>query len=156
MPSPSVAGPVVVHFDGACEPPKGGGIATWAFTVEGGGLDKVSFGLAAPAFSPESTNNVAEYAGAIRALEYLRSRGYAGPVQLIGDSQLVIRQLKGEYRVRKDHLRPRWERLKELVAEFERVDPVWVRREENQRADELTKRAIYEARRGLESAGSAR
>ncbi|EQD73488.1 ribonuclease H [mine drainage metagenome] len=89
---------VRVSFDGACQPARGGGIATWAFVVEGEGLDTEGSGLAAPAGSPESTNNVAEYSGALRGLEYLLQRGYRGPVVLQGDSQLVIRQLEGGYR----------------------------------------------------------
>lgn len=139
---------LTVHFDGACESGRGGGIATWAFTVQGGGLDHEDSGLAAEPGSAQSTNNVAEYTGAIRALEYLRDRGYHGPVRLVGDSELVIRQLKGEYRVRHPNLRPLNQHLVALISGFASVEPIWVRREENQRADELTKRAIYAASRG--------
>lgn len=147
---PSPEGVVVVHFDGACEPPKGGGIATWAFTIQGEGLDHEEMGLAAPPFSPQSTNNVAEYTGAIKGLEFLTNKRYRGAVHLVGDSQLVIRQSTGEYRVKKEHLEPLHRRLKELERGFAKVQFVWVPREQNQRADELTKRALYEARRTLD------
>jgi ribonuclease HI len=138
--------PVRVHFDGACEPPKGGGLATYGFTIEGPELEHEEFGLAVPPGSERATNNVAEYVGAIRALEFLVSVGYRGPVLVFGDSQLVVRQLAGEYEVRADHLRPYFEHLKALVDRLGEVQFAWVPREENQRADELSKRAIAEAR----------
>ena len=139
--------PVVrVHFDGACQPPQGG-IATYGFTIEGEGMDFEDCGLAVPPQSERATNNVAEYVGAIRALEHLRSQGFRGSVSVQGDSELIIRQMNGEYEVRADHLKPYHERLAQLTREFSQVQFGWVRREENTRADELSKRALYEAQR---------
>ncbi len=136
---------VHVHFDGACEPPRGGGVATYGFTVEGVGMDYEEKGLAVRPWSPRATNNVAEYTGAIRALEWLLEQRYEGAVRLIGDSQLVIRQMQGQYRVRAVHLQQYWEQLHRLAQRFERVEYIWVPREVNQRADELTKQALAEA-----------
>ena len=141
---------VVVHFDGACQPPHARGIATWAFTVEGEGLDHEASGLAASPFSAESTNNVAEYSGAIHALEFLLEKGYRGAVTVLGDSELVIRQMSGEYAVRKEHLKPYHARLRALAGQLPGVRFFSIPREENSRADELTKRAIVEARRNLD------
>ncbi len=62
-----------------------------------------------------------------------------------GDSQLVIRQMTGEYQVRKEHLKAYRERLKQLAALFRRVEFQWVPREQNQRADALSKEALREA-----------
>ncbi len=138
---------VRVSFDGACQPPGRAGIATWAFVVEGEGLEAERSGLAAPPGSPESTNNVAEYAGAIHGLEYLLERGYRGPVVLQGDSQLVLRQAEGRYRVRALHLRPLNDRLREKLARFESTKLRWVPRAENARANELTQKAIREVLR---------
>jgi ribonuclease HI len=138
--------PVRVTFDGACDPPEGGGIATYGFTVEGEGLDHEEFGLAVPPHSERATNNVAEYVGAVRALEYLVSRGFRGVVVVVGDSQLVIRQMSGEYEVRAEHLRPYHEHLGALAERIGDVRFEWVPREENRRADELTKLALSEAR----------
>ena len=135
---------VQVFFDGACQPPRGGGVATYGFTVEGAGLEAEESGLAAPPWSERATNNVAEYQGAICALEYLRRREFRGQVMVHGDSQLVIRQMQGEYEVRAEHLRPYHERLRQLAREFEDVRFVWVPREENVRADELSKRALVD------------
>ncbi|MCI4327561.1 MAG: ribonuclease HI family protein [Thermoplasmata archaeon] len=142
--------PVRIHFDGACEPPRGGGVATYGFTLEGPELEHEEFGLAVPPGSERATNNVAEYVGAIRALEFLVSIGYRGPVLVFGDSQLVIRQMSGEYEVRAEHLRAYHEHLGALAARIGDVQFQWVPREENARADELSKRAIAEARRDAE------
>jgi len=138
--------PVVVHFDGACQPPKGPGVAAFGFTVEGGGFAFEDAGLAVPPFSEHSTNNVAEYVGAIRALEWLRSQGYRGSVVVTGDSQLVIRQMLGEYRVLTEHLKAYHDWLARLAQEFATVEWRWVRREMNARADELSKLALDEHR----------
>lgn len=133
---------VEVHFDGACQPPAGGGVATYGFTVEGEQLFHEECGLAVRPWSAHATNNVAEYTAAIRALEWLKSRGFNGQVLLIGDSQLVIRQMQGEYKVRSEHLKAYWEHLHRLARDFGEVRFVWVPREENRRADELSKQAL--------------
>ena len=137
---------VHVHFDGACQPPKGPGVATFGFTVEGEGLDFEERGLATRPYSEHSTNNVAEYVAAIRALEWLRGQGYRGTVIASGDSQLVIRQMRGEYRVRTEHLQDYQTWLARLAGEFAAVEWQWIPREQNARADALSKRALEEAR----------
>jgi ribonuclease HI len=136
------SGPVEIHFDGACEEERGVRIAAYGYTLEGAGLRHEEFGLAVPPGHPRATNNVAEYVGAICALEWLLARGYSGDVRLRGDSQLVVRQLQGEYRVRTPHLLPYHERLRQLIGSFRHVTVDWVPREQNTRADELSKRGI--------------
>lgn len=140
---------VVVHFDGACEPPKGGGVATYGYVVQGEGIYAEGRGLAVKPFSSHATNNVAEYVGAICALEWLTARRYHGTVTVTGDSQLVVRQMRGEYDVRAPHLRAYHDRLAQLAGTFPRVEFVWVPREQNQHADALSKEALEEARAGL-------
>lgn len=138
-------GEVHVHFDGACQPPRGPGVAAFGFTVEGGGLHAEECGLATRPYSEHSTNNVAEYVAAIRALEWLRERGYRGHVVATGDSQLVVRQMLGEYEVRTEHLRAYHDWLVRLAGEFAGVVWQWVPRSENVRADALSKQALTEA-----------
>ena len=142
---PDASAPVLVHFDGSCQPPAGGGVAGWGFVIEGPGLHFEECGLATRPYSPHSTNNVAEYVGAIRALEQLRSIGYAGEVVVEGDSQLVIRQMNGEYEVRAEHLKAYHDWLAQLARSFPKVEFRWVPREENAAADALSKRAVEEA-----------
>jgi ribonuclease HI len=136
--------PVVVHFDGACEPARGGGVATFGYTIEGGGWDLEDAGLAVRPYSEHATNNVAEYVAAIQALERLHGLGWAGPLEVRGDSQLVIQQMRGEYAVRAVHLRQYHARLDQLARTFSEVRWVWVPREENERADALSKQALVE------------
>ncbi len=82
---------------------------------------------------PMRSNNIAEYTALILLLRRLRqvSRSTtAGPSEIRGDSQLVIRQMEGRYRVREPHLVPLWEEARGLAADL----PVafrWVPRGEN-------------------------
>ncbi len=132
----------IVHFDGACQPARGGGVATYGFTIDSAHGHIEDAGLAVPPGAVHATNNVAEYCGAIRALEQLLEDGYRGRVIVRGDSQLVIRQMTGEYEVRAEHLVAYRERLRQLLGAFSLVRFEWIPREENQRADELSKRAL--------------
>lgn len=135
---------VRVHFDGACQPPRGGGVSTYGFLVEGAGFLHEECGLAVRPFSEHATNNVGEYVAAIRALEWLTANGFRGPVLLLGDSQLVIRQFTGAYAVRKDHLKEYHRWLTELSKRFSVVRFEWIPRAENSRADALSKQALAE------------
>jgi ribonuclease HI len=84
-----------------------------------------------------ATNNEAEYLALIRGLEETKKvYGTRIWVQVFGDSQLVIRHLTGEYKVRAQNLRTYFERAKALLAEFAQVSIKWVPRERNQAADE--------------------
>ena len=141
----TLSGPVRVNFDGACKPPSGG-IATYGYHIEGGGFFNEDKGLAITPGSPHSTNNVAEYSAAIHALGWLLAQGYRGDVVLAGDSELVIRQMKGEYQVRAEHLKAYHDHLVELASRFHHVEFHWVPREENTRADALSKEALEEVR----------
>lgn len=136
-----------IHFDGAFQTVRGHRYAAYGFTVDGP-LVHEEFGLAAPPDSESATNNVAEYQGAIAALEYLRRRGFAGPVVVLGDSELLIRQMRGEYEVRSDRLRPYHTHLRALADALGEVRFDWIPREENARADALSKQGILAAVRG--------
>jgi len=138
-------GSVTVHFDGACQSTEVGTVATFGFTVDGGGFHAEEGGLCLPPNHARATNNVAEYTAAIRALEWLSGQGYEGDVVVQGDSQLVVRQMTGEYRVEAEHLVPYHTWLNELGRRFRSVKYEWVAREENERADELSKRAVADA-----------
>lgn len=87
------------------------------------------------------TNNQAEYQGAIAALEAALELG-AVKVTLHMDSQLVVRQLEGRYRVKNAKLIPLYKRLVELRTQFDSVAFVHVPREENKVADRLANEAL--------------
>ncbi len=92
----------------------------------------------------EATNNVAEYRGLILGLEAARARGCRS-LEVRLDSELIVRQLNGQYKVKSPHLKPLYERAKRLLQDFEAVSIVHVRRELNHEADKLVNQAIDEA-----------
>lgn len=91
----------------------------------------------------EETNNVAEYRALIRGLELARSYQ---PNRLIChlDSELVVRQLNGEYKVRMATLQPLVDQIKALTMELPDVVFEHIPREDNWRADELVNKALDE------------
>jgi ribonuclease HI len=88
-----------------------------------------------------ATNNVAEYRALVAALEAAREF-QARSVRVRADSQLLVRQLEGRYKVKQPHLRPHYERARALLAEYEDVDLAHVPREENTEADALVNAAL--------------
>lgn len=89
----------------------------------------------------EATNNVAEYSALLLALEIARELR-AGRVEIRSDSELLVRQMRGEYRIRNAALQELAERARALASEFDSVAYVHVRREQNRDADRLANRAI--------------
>ncbi|MBI4411036.1 MAG: ribonuclease HI family protein [Deltaproteobacteria bacterium] len=87
------------------------------------------------------TNNQAEYAALLMGLEELKKQK-AREVEIRADSELMVRQLKGEYRVKNEGLIPYYERAKNLLTSFEKVSFRHVPREENKKADKLANEAI--------------
>jgi probable phosphoglycerate mutase len=89
----------------------------------------------------ETTNNVAEYTAAILGLERAAALG-AREVLLRSDSQLLVNQLTGRYRVKTAHLQPLHRRVHELAAGFDRVRFEHVPRERNVDADRLANAGV--------------
>jgi ribonuclease HI len=90
------------------------------------------------------TNNVAEYYGLIAALDYAQSHGIRA-LRIESDSELLVKQMRGQYKVKSEDLRPLFERAKKMSQSFEtfRIDHVY--REENREADALANEAMDEA-----------
>jgi ribonuclease HI len=95
------------------------------------------------AYIGEATNNVAEYRAVLLGLELARELG-ATEVEVVNDSELVAKQLTGEYRVRHAGLKPLHAETKDVLGGFERWSVRSVRRESNERADELVNEALDE------------
>jgi ribonuclease HI len=91
-----------------------------------------------------TTNNVAEYEGLLMGLESLLQLG-AKKIVVKSDSQLLVRQLNGEYRVKDEKLKVLFERAKNLLRQFESCRIVHIRREMNKLADRLANRGIDDA-----------
>jgi ribonuclease HI len=93
------------------------------------------------------TNNEAEYAALILGLEKALALG-ATRVTVLADSELVVRQMNGDYAVRKPHLRRSHLAAKELLKRFESWQMRHIEREKNTLADKLANEAIERARSG--------
>jgi ribonuclease HI len=89
----------------------------------------------------EATNNVAEYRAVLLGIELARELG-ADELELVGDSKLIVEQVRGNWKIKQPHLRPLRERVVEALGGFGRWSIRHVRRGENERADELLNEAL--------------
>ena len=91
-----------------------------------------------------ATNNVAEYRGLLAALTWALAHGHSA-VHVRSDSELLVRQMKGEYRVKNAGLQPLFEEARRLAARVGQVTFEHVRRERNRDADRLANLAMDKA-----------
>jgi ribonuclease HI len=91
-----------------------------------------------------TTNNVAEYYGLIAALDYAQSHSIKA-LRIESDSELMVKQMRGQYKVKSPDLQPLYERAKKMAATIAsfRIDHVY--REQNKEADALANQAMDEA-----------
>jgi ribonuclease HI len=92
-------------------------------------------------FIGTTTNNVAEYTGLLAALRWAAEHG-ASPLLIRSDSELLVKQLRGEYRVKNPGLQPLYEEARALIRRIGRVTFDHVRREFNKDADRLANEAM--------------
>jgi ribonuclease HI len=97
------------------------------------------------AYIGTATNNVAEYRAVLLGLELARELG-ATCVELVNDSELVARQIEGRYKVKHAGLKPLHSETMRALDQFDGWSVRSVRREANERADELVNEALDEAR----------
>ncbi len=90
-----------------------------------------------------TTNNIAEYTAAIMGLEYAVKFG-ATSVKLFADSELLVKQLNGQYKVKNEGLKPLHAKARELIAKIASVEVQYIPRERNREADALANKAIDE------------
>ena len=98
-----------------------------------------------------STNNVAEYNGLLAALKWAVDHGYE-EVQIRADSELLVKQMRGEYRVKHPGLQPLAARARLLASQLRRVTFQHVRREQNKEADRLSNLGMDAAEAALRQA----
>ncbi len=91
----------------------------------------------------ENTNNYAEYMGLILGLRRAKAMGIK-ELDVFADSELLVKQLAGEYQVRAENLRPLHDEAKALLRAFPEVAVRHIPREQNAAADEMSNRAIDE------------
>lgn len=142
--------PLRVHFDGLCQPINPQGIACYGFVArEADALLHEEHGLAAEPFTENATNNLAEYVGLIKALEWLDREGHhERAVRVHGDSMMVVEQMAGKYKPKTDPILGAYEAARALVSRFRDLTVAWVPRAENGHADDLTERAYRDAMEG--------
>lgn len=95
------------------------------------------------AYIGNSTNNVAEYNALLAALRYALEHRHRS-VRIKSDSELLIKQMRGEYRVKHPGLQPLHQQARALAESLDRVVYEHVRREQNKDADRLANRAMDE------------
>jgi ribonuclease HI len=126
----------VVHVDGGARGNPGpAGVGVVVTDDAGNELDRAN------AYIGETTNNVAEYRAVLLGLDRARGLGVRD-LEIVNDSELVARQLTGEYRVKKEDLRMLHAQAKQALGEFDRWSIRSVPRAENEVADALVNEAI--------------
>jgi ribonuclease HI len=88
-----------------------------------------------------ATNNVAEYSGLIAGMAKAAEFG-VDELEVVADSELLVKQMRGEYRVKSDMLRPLWEEANDIERRFRKVRYTAVRRAHNELADRLVNEAL--------------
>jgi ribonuclease HI len=122
-----------LFFDGSsCG--KGGGVGILLISPR-----SQMFEFAIP-IQPTITNNQAEYEALLRGLQYLKEAG-AVSVEIYGDSELVIKQLNGQYECKSDALRNYYEECREILKSFQLVILQHIPREHNEEANRLAQSA---------------
>jgi ribonuclease HI len=133
---------VVVHVDGGARGNPGpAAVAAVASSPEGEPLGEAS------EYIGEATNNVAEYRAVLLGLELARSLG-ARAVEVVNDSELVARQIGGQYKVKHAGLKPLFIETMRRLRELDRWSVRNVRREHNERADQLVNEELDRAAEG--------
>ncbi|MBE3590083.1 MAG: ribonuclease HI family protein [Firmicutes bacterium] len=127
---------LILHTDGAARGNPGpAGIGVLILDEHGRTLERIAEPIG------ETTNNVAEYRALLRGLRRARELG-AERVRVFSDSELMVRQLSGAYRVKQEHLRALHEEALRLARAFAAFDIVHVPRERNREADRLANEGI--------------
>lgn len=128
---------VIIHIDGGSRGNPGPAAAGVVVRAADDGIVLHEAGL----FLGKTTNNVAEYRGLLAALE-AATRLNVTHAEVFSDSELLVRQMNGQYRVKKPHLRKLFEQAKEMADAFDGFKIAHVRREKNADADRLVNRAL--------------
>jgi ribonuclease HI len=131
---------VVVHVDGGARGNPGPAAAACVITSEAGEL----LGEHAELLG-KATNNVAEYRALLLGLERARELG-ASEVEVIGDSELIAKQVLGQYKVKHEALRALHREATAALKGFDRFSIRTVPRAQNAEADALVNAALDQAR----------
>ncbi len=127
---------VIAYIDGASRGNPGPAGAAFIFEdADGSRIQAKAF------FLGQATNNVAEYTAMVKALEAAKQLG-TKQIKVYSDSELLVRQLKGEYKVKSEQIRPLFSQAVDLLNEFEIWNIQHVTRDKNKQADKLVNQAL--------------
>ncbi len=127
---------LTIHTDGASR--GNPGEAAFAYVITRSGHDPIEVSGCLGTM----TNNAAEYTALVRALDHAGKLGSGQHVVIHSDSELMVKQMRGEYQVKNAELKPLYQRAQQLCDAFAEVTFRHVRRENNKRADELCNEAL--------------
>jgi ribonuclease HI len=128
---------ITIYFDGLCYPKNPGGVAAYGYLVYQD-EELLWKGFGGVGQGRGMTNNVAEYEGLKAAAQWLVDEGIEDKIVIKGDSELVIKQMKGQYKVSSATSKKYVPEIKKLLGGKDVVF-AWVPREENEEADKLSR-----------------
>jgi phosphoribosylglycinamide formyltransferase-1 len=127
---------IIAYIDGGSRGNPGPAAA--GFTL----ADSAGIQLQAKAFFlGRATNNIAEYTSLVKALEAAKKIG-AEQLVVFSDSELLVRQINGQYKVKSEQIRPLFRQAVNLLGEFKNWRVRHITREKNEQADELVNQAL--------------
>jgi ribonuclease HI len=127
---------LTIHTDGASRGNPGD--AAFAYVIARGGEPPIE----EAGCLGQMTNNQAEYTALVRALEHALRLGPEHRLVIKSDSELMVKQMRGEYKVKNEDLRELYDRARQLARRFAGVTFQHVRREQNKRTDQLCNEAL--------------
>jgi ribonuclease HI len=128
---------ITINFDGLCYPKNPGGVAAYGYLVCRDGKT-IWRGFGSVGEGKGMTNNVAEYEALMAAAQWLADEEIEDKILIKGDSELVIKQMKGQYKVTSATSKKYVPEIKGLLQGKD-VSFEWVPREENEEADGLSR-----------------
>jgi ribonuclease HI len=131
---------LILNFDGSARPNPGNG--AYGFIIrDSDGMWVDSVGSRIFSLDKKITSNEAEYHGLIEGLKRCQKLG-GKKILVLSDSELIINQFKGIFRIKNHHLLTLLRRAKEIAKQFVKLDMEHVMREYNQEADELARNQL--------------
>jgi ribonuclease HI len=135
------------YFDGACEPKNPGGkIGAGIYITDG--VNEFADNIFIEA-NPKNTNNIAEYMAFIRVLELMKNKTDS-TIEIFGDSMLVVNQMNGEWQIKNGAYKEYAFKAMPLLNNLRKKNGVvvkWIPREQNEKADHESMKAIGFERR---------
>jgi len=133
---PASSKKVTIYTDGGSRGNPGPAACGFVITSDNG-IQLVAKGL----FLGKATNNIAEYTGILRAFQHAKELG-ADEIQLFSDSELIVKQINGQYRVKNAGLKEYYDQIMVILAGFGNWQVTHVYRDKNKEADALVNQAL--------------